>query len=151
MQCGAERERWGCAGPRRVEREIGLCWASSSRERDGARNFFHGFPPKNMRKIISTHFPQFSMRFSFILFFLLFFSTPNKGKKLTFSIFFFPPNFLRTKHTLRVSENNRTQCINSFSDFLSRRKDNSLIKTHDIIKLKTKKILYTSHKCNDTS
>jgi len=27
------------------------------RKRDGARIFFHGFPPKNMRKIIFTHFP----------------------------------------------------------------------------------------------
>ena len=31
MQCGAERERWGCAGPRRAEREIGLCWAPGPR------------------------------------------------------------------------------------------------------------------------
>ena len=51
--------------------------------RSGAAGvIFHGFPHKNARKILSTYFLKLSTKFSFIFFFLLFFSTPNKEKKL---------------------------------------------------------------------
>ena len=87
-----ERKRWGSSerdGARAAEREkIGFC------ERDGARFFFHRF---STQKYEENYFHSFSIIFHeifFYIFFPSFFFTPNKGKKLTFLIFFFHLIFL---------------------------------------------------------
>ena len=84
-----ERDKLGLSGGERERATVFKGERPVVFEGERELGFSTAFLTFFVRKIFFTYFPKLSIRFSFILFFLLFFSTPNKVKKLTFSSFFF--------------------------------------------------------------